>query len=821
MNFPKPRSSSRVVVAMILPLALAGGGASAQETLPVLPVFKSKGAVLDVTMTTKIQDVTLPQQVPGADPQQTIRNVNTLEVACNAKSPNCDDSEKGQDSTVYGGAVLELAANDELKIKAVNGIDGNSPSMMTGCMSGSVEPWPDVAKGWVPEDNKFNLHTHGLLTSPYTSNVGGTVTLGDNIFDCIKKKGDTLQYDTVLGTKAGFEFPGSEQPSGVNWFHPHVHGIAKAQVSSGMAGMIVVTGKVYSYHGGAEIQFSKTRNILLKDIQIVEPDADSNFVAFANEDPNFCGDNKLSADNIGFCNYDGAKTADLSGPAEGISAAIFGTKTNSNEPSAYLPQGAGRWLFTLNGAVHPTIVVNPAQGSDHRELWRVQNASANITYRLTLLPKGGAYAGPYHDGPFEVMSFDGAAAAGPTGGAGVAPLVQEVVLMPGARAELAAGRPLGVDFNGTSDQEYELVSQAFQAGFAPDSADTWPRVSLASVIFKPVASGTTYRSISIASSEPVAPDMAQRSQIPKMQALKGLTAQGITRAAPSGPAYQQAKLQELCADHSMIMPVNGKDPVFNIQSMVRRIYFGIGEHDKEDFLLGETFYDEGNNVEYDTSHNVIPKDGDIRMETFDAKTGFCALKAASKDNAETWELINISPEVHNFHIHQLKFTVKRDTNATDPNANIEMRTPSDLDRITLLDKLALASGEVQLEHDTIIVPRGTDECDMKVPANAPPLEWVSTDPMTMTTVYTFHRGQRKTCTGTGKDSDQSGMLRVDIAFAGDQFKSYAPDTGKPDDLAPASFVFHCHILEHEDNGMMARMSVIDPAEKLNVTTASK
>ena len=99
---------------------------------------------------------------------------------------------------------------------------------------------------------------------------------------------------------------------------------------------------------------------------------------------------------------------------------------------------------------------------------------------------------------------------------------------------------------------------------------------------------------------------------------------------------------------------------------------------------------------------------------------------------ELWELVNVSGEDHNFHIHQTKFRVMSATSATDVNALL----------------------------DNIPVLRGSGNCDG--------------------TIGTWRKGK---CT--------IKPIRLEIPFtqAGD-------------------FVYHCHILEHEDSGMMAHIRVV-------------
>ena len=70
------------------------------------------------------------------------------------------------------------------------------------------------------------------------------------------------------------------------------------------------------------------------------------------------------------------------------------------------------------------------------------------------------------------------------------------------------------------------------------------------------------------------------------------------------------------------------------------------------------------------------------------------------------------------------------------------------------------------------------------------------------------RPQRPAAEAATAPPDGSGMILVNIALNG-AWLSAQPDGN--DTLQPARFVFHCHILEHEDKGMMHRIAVLDPS----------
>ena len=71
----------------------------------------------------------------------------------------------------------------------------------------------------------MNIHYHGTNTSPACHE--------DNVVKTLINPGDTFQYSV--------HFP-TDEPPGLYWYHPHVHGLAEAAVQGGAAGALVVDG---------------------------------------------------------------------------------------------------------------------------------------------------------------------------------------------------------------------------------------------------------------------------------------------------------------------------------------------------------------------------------------------------------------------------------------------------------------------------------------------------------------------------------------------------------------------------------------------------
>jgi FtsP/CotA-like multicopper oxidase with cupredoxin domain len=71
----------------------------------------------------------------------------------------------------------------------------------------------------------MNIHYHGTNTTPACH--------GDNVVKTLINPGTTFSYS--------LKFP-TDEPPGLYWYHPHVHGLAEAAVQGGATGAIVVQG---------------------------------------------------------------------------------------------------------------------------------------------------------------------------------------------------------------------------------------------------------------------------------------------------------------------------------------------------------------------------------------------------------------------------------------------------------------------------------------------------------------------------------------------------------------------------------------------------
>src|SRR5271166_2900919 len=123
--------------------------------------------------------------------------------------------------------TLHVNPGDRLNITVTN----NTPPQPLGemfnapnCGDSTVEFTPP-ANGIASVGAAMNIHYHGTNVSPACG--------GDNVTKTIINAGSTFQYT--------FTFP-TDEPPGLYWYHPHIHGLAERDLLGGASGALVVDG---------------------------------------------------------------------------------------------------------------------------------------------------------------------------------------------------------------------------------------------------------------------------------------------------------------------------------------------------------------------------------------------------------------------------------------------------------------------------------------------------------------------------------------------------------------------------------------------------
>jgi len=621
---------------------------------------------------------------------------------------------------IYGGARWALRQGDRLQIAFSSTLDFRR-SEVTAPVVGGISC------------RAANNHTHGLLVSPSRTVLpDGRTRYGDYVLDLAAPKdgptGDPcaapdneahdmagmdmagtgatramrvlpggLDYDIRLPGRAGESRHGPDaHPSGLFWFHPHPHGYGALLTGGATTGMITV-GSLEDYacpSGGGPACAAGTvftRDMLLKDAEVA-PDH---------------GGWRLSYDR----DYD-LEDACATG--------------RSDERRGQCSDWKGhRWLFTVNGVRYPVI------GDAHpgrTEVWRIVNASPNVTYRLRLRPIGATPGEPL---PLQVLSLEGAA---PETRDRAQPGRQtEVLLMPAARAEIAVAPP-------AAGGVYVLEQQGFASG-----GDVWPAIALAEVRFPAAAPGARAPVTLEFHGAPTAPEPAARY---------------YSAASMPGCGFQEGEVR-----HIYFV----KRPSFADERR-RKDTFGLVAAVQRPGQAVAMVEDSGAEVPLDAKNWQALLHADPHAPAFGHNhfDGVCTVLG----HTESWVLENDTDEAHNFHIHQSEFQLALDRRA-DPDffskpagAGVDPLLNASDRAVQAADGAGREPDEALLYHDTIPVPRG---------------------------VSLGGRG----CDGSPMNRNcRPGRVTIRIRFDRQE--------------QVGTFLYHCHILQHEDEGMMALVRVLCP-----------
>ena len=679
------------------------GGCVAASALAVttselkeLPVFSSSNHVLDLLIIAREKKIQLGDYSPRA----------WVYEVCYRKDASRDNAcpEDGRTASEYGGMRLQLWPGDHLKIRFINQLPPAPPD---------AEHLGDP-DGAMLAANPTNLHTHGLIVEPRQPSTSNP-TYGDYVYVLAYPKGQLPQMAMpgldVTDKPLDYDiYIPRNHPSGSFWIHPHVHGLALNQLSYGLAGIITIGG-VGDYLGGpAESRVVDldrritVRNLVLKDMQV---QADG--TVLSQEDPSFCS---ADPDN------EPARDGDCEGQ-------------DYSDDSGVHSYTGGQWIFSVNGQVHPTIHAGP-QG----EIWRITQASGSRTYQASLVDS--ATGKPI---VFQVLSLDGITLDAIGGSDAMTehsghkfraipcpeslrgtdrPVCTDALhLMPSSRAEIFVPPQHG-------HTSAEFITSSYSTGPA---GDDWPSARLAHVDFSP-------------SQEKWTSALTVKTQPRRLMEATGLLGSAVTidagptagelplETAPAAAARLPHGERESLQEHLHAMSAPEGIPSAPCTSLPRghrrRIFFGVPSDNPDGFGAGYEEVDARGRPVPGTFQEIAPFDHSV--------INVCLpLAPGNKTANELWEIVNVSGEDHNFHIHQTKFQVLSTSDEAAP--------PSAL-------------------MDNVPVLHGSDGCDGSVES------WRS-----------------QAC------KVKSVFLRIPFSEVGD-------------------FVYHCHILEHEDGGMMAHIRVV-------------
>ncbi|MFB9265330.1 multicopper oxidase domain-containing protein [Bradyrhizobium erythrophlei] len=718
-HIARERSISRWFAATaLIAVALTGVGSAAADALLEPPVFASRDGVLDIMM------VAMPQPIAGIafrppNSSTTIHPTGWVYQVCPRPPSGLSCPPDSRTVSPYGGVRLAMQPGDMLKVRYVNRLPKLDPLKLRH------QTDPGEANLFL---NPTNLHTHGLIT-PARSATRSDPTFGDFVFVTIFNQANgipapqsTHQHRPIVMDSVDYKITiPANHPSGLYWFHPHVHGIALNQLAQGLSGIITIGGVGNHVRGdavGTPWPDTHVRHLMLKEIQVLA----GRTINFDSGPQPVVNGEVLNQEDTTFCTQLPASGEVRQGSCPG----------QDNTASGGNNYTGGNWYMTVNGQQFPTVPITAPDG----EIWRVATGAGSLSWDLQLV--NDATNNPM---TVQLIAIDGVAVHLPQDttpgamvqmaggrfrvvpcpdvtqiGATVPVCVNEIVMMPSSRTEFwvtyrnAAGK--------ITPPPHGASATLKMVGLTMGTGDAWPAVDLAKVLFN--QSGPrlfTSNRVVVGGNTDAFGLHAQggifTSEVPGAGALAA-----VTTAAES--AASAASCAPLPRGHR------------------RRIFFGFSDVSVNNtFALGYEEVDERGRVVPGTQ-----KPGPNQLERFDpAHTTVCLpLGPGQTPVKETWELVQLSTENHNFHIHQTRFTM------TGGNGGV------------LQDNF----------------PLGVAAPDATI-ANL-----VSSNQNGVCTISQWRSGH---CASPAKV--------FDIPFA---------ELGE--------FVYHCHILEHEDGGMMARIRVV-------------
>jgi FtsP/CotA-like multicopper oxidase with cupredoxin domain len=167
--------------------------------------------------------------------------------------------------------TLHVHPGDELIISLKNDLPSSiTPSFKKSSMPGmNMGQAPELSissnalkncGGMMMTDTSVNIHYHGTNTPP--------ICHQDEVIKTLINSGETFQYDV--------HFP-YDEPPGLYWYHPHIHGIAEAAVQGGASGAIIVEGIENINHDVAGLP---ERTLIVRDNLVPGTPPDGNIPAW-------------------------------------------------------------------------------------------------------------------------------------------------------------------------------------------------------------------------------------------------------------------------------------------------------------------------------------------------------------------------------------------------------------------------------------------------------------------------------------------------------------------------------------------------------------
>ena len=658
----------------------------------------------------------------------------------------------------YLSPVIEAHVGDTAAAVLENSLKPREPSDSDGANAGHHAT-----------DNATNLHFfHGGVVTPRNARRANDPNDdaarkgdGDNVYTYWKPSEAPFPYHVPIPHSLDARVIDGvgkiPHPSGLNWYHSHMHGRSSDQVMGGLSGLLSVgdakanvvackkdpadqTKCLDDPQATADLKArTDVRYALLRDISLQKIDALPDASTATPKTATWAPDLKGWVKGDGEC---------------GVWRLVGGQL--QKDEAKQLRKGYcqrdkdNAWLFTVNGQRFPTITVEGGRNL----LLRLGNLSPNVVYWLELNNEQNEA----DKQKLLLVGVDGvvpakAVLADPNRIPVRATAVDDLVLMPASRAEIFIRN----DCLRPQEQTYVLRTKGLNAGTANNTkSDRWPEIQLMRIVLKAstvsctedialnaVAGRADFQAIILSEGALVAtkPKGCVDDIDPAKNEHRRVTFKDVSNPPP-GKIINWGVLTEI------VHPPDGSTSPVPYDSFVTADAKTVGKIDPDEGLVGIPFEDYdlgGGNIDWDNSNGLRPH---VCVFADPRNPG------NTSGQQQLWVLKNGTGQLHNFHIHQMKFrlaTAEELTNrfkidVTNEPAEVCADPPACKGPIYKLYE-AKAADENTVWHDTIPMP-------------------------------------------------PSKRVYVIMSFVAEE------QVGR--------YVFHCHILKHEDTGLMAPFEVWKP-----------
>ena len=203
-----------------------------------------------------------PRQAPGSEVPEPadLRSQNgLLKVELSLRNSKERDGTVRYCYVTKDGALaptLRLSPGDLLDLKLKNELRAFEPGTAAHA-HGAAQGKNDPCTSGRMSITSTNLHFHGLILSP-------ACHVDEVLKTSLQPSDPPFEYR--------FQVP-LDQPPGLYWYHPHIHGFSKTQVVGGASGALVIEGLE---RANPKLAGLNERVLVIRDQDLVNPDASPN-----------------------------------------------------------------------------------------------------------------------------------------------------------------------------------------------------------------------------------------------------------------------------------------------------------------------------------------------------------------------------------------------------------------------------------------------------------------------------------------------------------------------------------------------------------------